>query len=430
VIAYGTDHADPSWCDDHARTRSSCCCGPIGIQPYADIQPEQITWLWKHRIAAGKLNSIEGDPGVSKSTLSLALASHISTGTPWPDGSPCPAGTVLLMTAEDGHGDTIRPRLDAAGADCSRVFQIHTVSRATDEGREEVPPTLADIDGIEAHIRSTGAVLLVVDVLMAFLPRGVDSHRDHDVRVALRPLAALAERTRCAIVLIRHLNKGSGPALYRAGGSIGITGLIRCANLVARDPDDDAAVVFAPGKNNLAPTATPSLRYRLKSVGEHPRIEWLGESDLRADDLTSPSSSEEREEGAALADFIREYLTDLGGEAAASDVTRAATAVFGPLGKASLSRARKRAGVQTSKAGMRHGWVWRLTEGSTEPPEGSEGSKPRIPGTFGTFVEPSAPSEATHTAHQPRDLTCDGCGEPMEADYLGDGCHPSCAPAA
>jgi hypothetical protein len=426
VIAYGTDHTDTAWCDQHALDRAACGCGPIGIQPYTDIQPEQITWLWRHRIAAGKLNSIEGDPGVSKSTLSLALASHITTGTPWPDGTPCPHGTVLLMTAEDGHGDTIRPRLDAAGADVSRVFQIHTVTRLSDNGAEEAPPTLADIDGIEAHIRTTGASLLIVDVLMAFLPRGVDSHRDHDVRVALRPLASLAERTRCAIVLIRHLNKGSGPALYRAGGSIGITGLIRCANLVARDPDDDAAVVFAPGKNNLAPTATASLRYRLVSEGEHPRIEWLGESSLRADDLTSHSSPEERGESAALSDFIRDYLTEQGGEAAARDVQRAVSAAFGPVAKSTMQRARNRAGVTTGQAGWHGGWVWRLTD-----PDTGSTQVHQVPGS--RAVEPVEPVEPVRE-RRPADsapiapILCLSCGLPIEDDYLGDGCHAACQP--
>ena len=330
-----------------------------GRRSYDTIRPEVIRWVWKHRIALGKVNDLEGDPGVSKSTLAVEIAAHVTTGTPWPDGTPCPVGDVLIMAAEDGPGDTIRPRLDLAGADTSRVHHIDEMLTMTDDGPAWVDPTLAHIAGLHQHIRDTGAILLIVDVLMAFMPRGVDTHRDHDVRVALRPLAELADQTGCAILLIRHLNKGTGPAMYRAGGSIGITGAIRCANVVAPSPEDDGLVVFAPGKNNLAPGVT-GLTYRLVNCGDHARIEWVGTSTLRADELLT-HTDEAREESNALVNWLRGHLTDHGGEANAQDVMKAATAAgFGTPHKQVWKRTRKRAHVSTVKRDWNRGWVWTL----------------------------------------------------------------------
>jgi hypothetical protein len=331
-----------------------------GRTRYSDIHPESIEWIWRHRIARGKLNSIEGDPGVSKSTLALTIAAHVSTGRPWPDGTECPRGDVLLLTAEDGRADTVRVRLDNAGADVDRIHDVHGVPVTIDGIPTMTEPTLGHIDGLERHILETGAVLVIVDVLMAYLPRNVDSHRDHDVRTALRPLAELAARTRCAIVLIRHLNKGSGPAMYRAGGSIGITGVVRCSNYVAKSPDEPGTVVFTGGKNNVAPDS-PGLTYRLASRNEHPVIEWTGETRLSADELLA-HSDEDREEHDALTAWLREYLTAQGGEAAARDVMQAATAAgFGSPHRQVWARARKRARVTTSKGGMSAGWLWSLT---------------------------------------------------------------------
>lgn len=138
--------------------------------------------------------------------MALTLAAVVSRGGVWPDGTRCEhAGDVLIMTAEDGVADTIRPRLDAARADPRR---IHVVDHGTDERGEPKAISLGDIDEIERHIVETGAHLLIIDVLMAYLPG--DAYRDQDVRKVLTPLAKVAERTGCAMLLLRHLRKGKG----------------------------------------------------------------------------------------------------------------------------------------------------------------------------------------------------------------------------
>ena len=246
---------------------------PVGQTPQivmattrlADVQPERVSWLWPGRIPVGKLVTLDGDPGLGKSTLALDITATITTAGTWPDGSICGyPGAVLLMSAEDGLADTVRPRLDAAGADVTKVHAVDGVPVDADGTLR--PPTLADVLALEEAIHRTGARLLVIDVVMAYLPDGTDSHKDQDIRRVLSRLAALADRTGCTVLLLRHLNKAKGgDPLYRGGGSIGIVGAARAGLLVAPDPDDPERRVLASVKSNLGP-APESLAYRL--VGE------------------------------------------------------------------------------------------------------------------------------------------------------------------
>ncbi len=334
-----------------------------------DVRPEAVSWLWPGRIARGKVHLIDGDPGVTKSTLALDIAARISSGRGWPDGTDCPIGDVLLLSAEDGLADTVRPRLDAARADTSRVHAVTGVPVTDDDTGEVVvrPVNLSDVATLEEHIRAVGAVLVVVDVLMAYLPSGIDSHRDQDVRRVLARVTNLAERNDCAFLFLRHLNKGTGPALYRGGGSIGITGAARLVHLVGRDPEDPDLRVLAIVKSNIAVEA-PSLTYRLVAADNGvASISWEGPSALTADELTlHQAADEDPEEAEALSIFIRQHVIAAGGEASASDVRRAVSRSFGEVSRSRLYRARVRAGLTTRKPGMREGWLWQLPERSTE----------------------------------------------------------------
>jgi len=185
----------PPTCDHGARQ-------PVPeLRPISTVEPEHIEWLWPGMIPLGKLTVIEGDPGAGKSTMTLDLAARISTRSPMPDGSrlPHPRG-VLLLTAEDGLADTIRPRLDAAGADTEMIFPIPNVPGIDEHGElfERTPIIPTDVNYIEQCILKTGAVLLVIDVLNIFLDARINAYRDQDVRRALSPLGKLAERTPAA----------------------------------------------------------------------------------------------------------------------------------------------------------------------------------------------------------------------------------------
>jgi putative DNA primase/helicase len=283
----------------------------LSVIRLSDVMPERVSWLWEGRIPRGKLVTLDGDPSLGKSTLALTFAAIVTTGGIWPDGTRCEfPGDVVLMAAEDGLADTVRPRLDAAGADVTRVHAVQGVTLPDGSLR---PPTLADVDYLHQLVVETGARLLVVDVLMAYLPSGVDSHKDQDIRRVLSRLAALADATGCTVLLLRHLNKAKGgDPLYRGGGSIGIVGAARAGMLVAKDPDDEQVRVLACTKSNLG-REPEGLTYRLTDADEHgvARVEWLGTSThdaraLLADPDNAPESPERDEAKSWLEDYLIE----------------------------------------------------------------------------------------------------------------------------
>jgi hypothetical protein len=337
----------------------------------SEVVPERIGWLWEGRIALGKLNLVDGDPGTGKSAATTDLAARVSVGKPWPDGSECRVGGVVILSAEDGLADTIRPRFDTAGGDPSRAVAVSTVP--DEEGNERQLSIPGDLHIIEAAIERVGAVLVIIDPLMAFLPSEVNSHRDQDVRRALAPLARLAERTGAAIVVVRHLNKATGGnALYRGGGSIGIVGAARSGLLVAKHPEDDGRRVLASIKSNLAAPA-PSLVFSLSSTESGAvRVDWKGETPLDASALLSaPTDHEERSALSEAQEFLREVLA---GGAVPAKVAQEEARGAG-IAERTLKRARSGLGVvaeREGEPGQQGGglWYWRLPEVKGAAPKG------------------------------------------------------------
>ena len=237
---------------------------PIG-KTLDTVQPERIEWLWRARLALGKMTIFDGDPGLGKSTVTLDIAARVSTGAPFPGevlGRP-PRGVVIL-SAEDGLADTISPRLIAAGADRSRIYAMTGILTPLGvEGSVSIPDGLAQI---KMALLEMDAALLIIDPLVSHFAQSVNANNDQQVRTALSPLMTMLEQTRAAAFMVRHLNKAdTKQALYRGGGSIGIIGASRFGMMVARDPDDPESRVMATTKCNLA-VEPPSLRYRLESV--------------------------------------------------------------------------------------------------------------------------------------------------------------------
>jgi hypothetical protein len=287
------------------------------------VTPQPVLWSWPGRIPRGMVTLLDGNPGEGKSTLAIDVAARVTRA--WampPDSGPAPGGKpegVLLLSAEDDLRRTIRPRLDAAGADLARVFSFEAVR----QGDDERPPVLPwDLALVEAMIRAEGIGLIVVDPFMAFLDGRIDAHRDSDVRRCLHNFKRLAERCVVAILIIRHLNKlVGGPALYRGGGSIGITGAARSALLAGRDPADPGRHVLASVKCNLG-GMVPSLAYQL--VGSLTdgvaRIEWLGPVDLTADDILQHASGKRGPStGDECAEAVREIVPAAGMESGELD---------------------------------------------------------------------------------------------------------------
>jgi len=337
----------------------------------SDVQPERVRHLWRGYIPLGKLTVVDGDPGLGKTTVLLDIGARLTTHTPMPDGTVSdldgPAGVVIL-TAEDGLADTIRPRLDAAGADVSRVVALECLVN----GDEERSLSLTDLTAIEAAVRAVDAKLVIIDPLMAFLSSETNSYRDQDMRRILAPLARLAERLECAIVVIRHLSKGGGAnAVYRGGGSIGIIGAARCGLLVASDPDDatGARRIIAVTKSNLA--AMPSaLAYTLQpAVNGTASVAWEGATAHTAKQLLAlPEEEGERGARDEAADILRQSLAM--GPRPAKEITDVAAKAG--ISAKTLRTAREKLGVRARREGGMADeghWVWELPKMPADAPK-------------------------------------------------------------
>lgn len=329
---------------------------PIGTL-LSEVTPETVDWLWEGYVPRGKIIVIDGDPGLGKSTACLDIAARVSTGATMPDGTGGGESSgVVVLSAEDGLADTIRPRLDAAGADCSKIVALTAVKDETGEDRPPVIPD--DLDIISQAIERVNARLLIIDPLMAFLSGNIQSNRDQDVRRALHRVANLAEATGVAVLVVRHLNKGGGGnATYRGGGSIGIIGAARAGFLIGPNPDDENRRVMAPIKSNLC-KAPSSLAFHLEDCGGVARVVWDGASNHTANALLSAAI--DQEEGDALReakDVLRDILSQ--GPVEVSEATKKAKAAG--VSDRTLRRARESLGVRGRKDGAFNGpWFWEL----------------------------------------------------------------------
>lgn len=186
-------------------------------QYYANVRTEPVEWLWYPYIPLGKLTVLQGDPGEGKSTFALNVVARITTGQPMPDGVPAKGKRVAIyQCAEDGIADTIKPRLQQAGADCERVAYIidNDIALTLEDGR------------IETAIKDTHASVFIIDPIQAFIPPDADMQSATKMRSVLRKLANIADRNKCAVILIGHMNKGgSSKSLYRGLGSIDIAAI-------------------------------------------------------------------------------------------------------------------------------------------------------------------------------------------------------------
>jgi RecA-family ATPase len=255
----------------------------LRLRPASQLAPRPLSWLWQWRLAFGKLAILDGDPGLGKSLLALDLCARLSTGRPFPDGSPSPGpANSLILNGEDGAEDTLRHRLQALGADLDRVFLLDRESA----GIAEPLAFPAHTSLLDHALTQTQARLVVIDPIMAFLDPSILTSSDKAVRRALNPLAELADRHRCVPFLVRHLNKTDGHrSVYRGGGSIGFLAACRSGWLLGADPYDPSCRILAQVKNNLAP-GQPSLAYRVpKEQDAPPVLNWIGPSRWTADQL-------------------------------------------------------------------------------------------------------------------------------------------------
>lgn len=238
----------------------------------SDIEAQEIEWLWNPYIAYGKLAIVQGDPGDGKTTLILNLAAKLTKGEGLDENMKVMEPmNVIYQTAEDGLADTVKPRLLQAGADCEKVLVI-----------DESEKSLSMLDErIEEALIKTGARVLILDPIQAYLGFGTDMNRANEVRNMTKRLAALAEKYKCAIILIGHMNKAAGnKAAYRGMGSIDFYAVARSVLLVGRVEGEPNIRAMVQIKNNLAEFGHAKA-FRLSEEG----FRWLGDYEITADEV-------------------------------------------------------------------------------------------------------------------------------------------------
>ena len=326
--------------------------------------PATIEWLLYPFIPFGKVTIIQGDPGEGKTTMVLQIIAKLTRGEPillnkksqkeaqqdseenlkqevLSQDNPIQPVNVIYQTAEDGLGDTIKPRLLAAGADCSRVLVI--------DDREQ-PLTMLDVR-LEEAIMQTKARMMVLDPIQGFLGTDVDMHRANEIRPLMKRVAVLAEKYHCAIILIGHMNKDSnGKSSYRGLGSIDFQAAARSVLIVGRLKDEPETRLMCHVKSSLAPEGK-SVAFRLdKETG----FQWIGEHDISADDLLSGDARPQKSW------IAKEFLLDILADGGMAQKKIEEEASKQGIKKKTLRNAKQELEIDSVKRGNQ--WFWILSE--------------------------------------------------------------------
>ena len=316
-----------------------------------DVVSKEVEWLWYPYIPYGKITIIEGDPGEGKTTLVLKLAAALSRGLPLPcdDDKEYEPIHIIYQTAENGIEDTIKPRLEKAGADCSMI-------RVIDETDKELSMT---DDRLEQAIIETGARLIILDPIQAYIGATVDMHRANEIRPVLKHLGIIAEKHNCAIILIGHMNKASGSkSTYRGLGSIDIQATARSVLLVARLRDKPNIRIMAHDKSSLAP-AGDAIGFEMT---EDNGMVCIGPYDITIDELLSGNEGRGKKKLDIAENFIKEYF--------GSNKVIPSNEIMMEAAKRSIKRntllsAKKKLGITSDKEKAEDGtiyWTWIMPE--------------------------------------------------------------------
>lgn len=261
----------------------------------SEVETQEVHWLWYPYIPQGKLTIIQGNPGEGKTTLALWIAAICSQGQALPGMESRDPINILYQTAEDGLGDTIKPRLISAGADLSLIQCIDEAERSL---------SLLD-ERIEKAVKATGTKLMILDPLQGYLGRDVDMNRANEIRDVLKCLTAVADQTGCAIVLIGHLNKAVGAnSAYRGLGSMDFRAAARSVLLVGRIKKDPGVRVIVHDKSSLAPEGR-SVAFTIEDGALH----WVdGYDKITAEDLLNGGPANTKVEQTER--LVRERLSE------------------------------------------------------------------------------------------------------------------------
>lgn len=341
----------------------------IHLTPAANIKPRPVWWLWKNRLALGTLGLLAGREGAGKSTLAYWITARLTQGELYGYyyGKP---KAVLVVAAEDSWEHTIVPRLIAAGANLNLVHRVEVLSTLGLLVGMKLP---GDLLSLEKSAIDTGAALLLLDPLMSRLG-DLDTHRDAEVRQALEPLVAVADRVSMSVLGIIHHNKsGSSDPLQLVMGSKAFTAVARSVHTVVTDPDDDTRQrrLFGTPKNNLGRSDLPTFTFTINSYGVDTdegtaftsQMEWGEELAASIDDTLQRATELGEDRGATVdaAEWLGDYIASKGGQVPSADAKRAGKAVGHP--ERTLQRATRRLKLIISSSGFPRITYWEL------PPE-------------------------------------------------------------
>lgn len=330
-----------------------------------EVSEERLTWTWLGWLPDRALAFLDGDPGLGKSVIWANLVARYTRGSYVPLSSKArfPGGKALIIADEDHLASVIVPRLRAAGADLTKVAKV---GLRRDQGGNIVPFSVPeDMQRLIEAVKESGAGLVVIDPMSAYLSESIKSFNEASVRRATLPLAILAQEHNVIILAIRHLTKevGNKKALYRGQGSIGFSGQARSVMLLGEHPDQEGHLVLAQTKGNYAHGRTPSLELKVEPWGEDPdipAIRWVGRSDLTADDLLSAGDSRTAAPERLEAEQALRHVLEANGPTPAKEVFR----LMNEAGhaKRTVERAKVKLGIRSeaihNDQGKFVGWRW------------------------------------------------------------------------
>ncbi len=307
-----------------------------------DVLAREVDWLWYPYIPYGKITIVQGDPGEGKTTFILHLAALLTKG----EALPCEDQekhrepiNVIYQNAEDGLEDTIKPRLVEAGADCNRILVVD----------ESIDSLCMTDERLVRAIKETGAKMVILDPIQAYLGADVDMHRANEIRPVLKQLGNIAEEYGCAIILIGHMNKASGnKSTYRGLGSIDFQATARSVLVVGRIKDDATLRIIAHDKSSLAPEGR-SVAFRMdKDNG----FTWEGAYDISVEELLSGVNKGQKTKDAKA--FLAEILAE--GQVSANEIIEEAESRG--IKNKTLWNAKKELNIDSVKIGNQ--WYWIL----------------------------------------------------------------------
>ena len=353
------DDAPPSAEDEYGERR-------IRLTAASRIKPRPVRWLWNLRVALGTLCLLAGREGIGKSSIAYAIAGLITQGT-LPGvyfGKP---RAVIVAATEDSWEHTIVPRLMAAGANLDLIYRVD-VSVTGGMDTEIILPS--DLSQLEESVAQVDAALIMLDPIVSRLSPNLDTHKDAEVRIALEPLVALADRTGAAVLGVIHVNKsGGGDALNMVMGSRAFSAVARSVLFAMTSPEDENVKFLGQPKNNLGRSDLPTLTYRISGAhvadteeGEiwTGRVDWLGEINMSIADalVASGEDTDTRSATRDATEWLGDYLKSVGGCAASGAVKDNGKAV-GHSAR-TLDRARKKLELSVDSSGFPRQTYWRL----------------------------------------------------------------------